>query len=221
MIGTSPAVGMTNSMPATANATIQPMLLPTSGPISGNSQARAAPSSRTRTMYSGMRRTDMRTKISIQRTNAFEAVVPDASRLGRQRCDFCFGGFRFLRRHHAGSPDSRGRTPSGRRATMRKRRPIPAENEAHEHQRRRIEHRVAEPEGDRRAGRRLALAQAHNHRRRAARAHHAGHREHAARRRRAEARLAQHARDPVGRQQRLDAEPSNRPSTIACQMALP
>jgi hypothetical protein len=64
-------------------------------------------------------------------------------------------------------------------------------------------------------------AQTHHNGCRTAGAHHAGHREHAAGCDAAEAAAAQHARDPLHRHERLDAEPSSRPSTIACQMALP
>ena len=74
----------------------------------------------------------------------------------------------------------------------------------HEHERRGIEHRIAEPEGDRGAGRRLTLAQPNDDGGRAARAHHARHGENSGSRDGAEARLAQDARHPISRQQRLD-----------------
>lgn len=74
-IGTSPAVGITNSIPAMAKATIHSAALPTSGATYGNSHARAAPSSSTSTMYSGISRSVMRASSFIQRTNGLPSAV--------------------------------------------------------------------------------------------------------------------------------------------------
>jgi len=48
-IGTSPAVGITKRVPASAKIAIHQSVLPISGPICGKSHARVAPRNRTRT----------------------------------------------------------------------------------------------------------------------------------------------------------------------------
>src|SRR3546814_3036023 len=78
-IGTSPAVGMTNSVPASASPNIHKTWLSTPGPTWGNSQARAAPSSSTSTMYSGTSRSVMRAHSTATRLNGFGSAIPAAS----------------------------------------------------------------------------------------------------------------------------------------------
>src|SRR3954469_3486706 len=84
---------------------------------------------------------------------------------------------------------------------------MPTEDETHEYQRRRVQDRIAEPEGYRGPRRRLTLAQTDNYRRGAAGAHHAGKRQQAAPDYAAESRSAQQSRNPFDRQQSLDSGP--------------
>ena len=184
----------------------------------GNSHARAAPSISTSTMYSGISRSVMRPRISTQRVNA---VAPDPSpRLGAVSPSLP-RRLGFLRRDHAVHQiaESEHHQDAQREPQAH---PVPAEHEAHEDQRGRIQHGVAEPERDRRARRRLTRAQARHDRRRAAGAHHARQRHQAAVRPRCRSRVLPSARAThCGGISACTAEPSKRPSTIACQIALP
>ncbi len=58
-------------MPATAKAAIHRKLSSISGPMTGNSQARAKPRARTITTYSGINRTAMRARMPSQRKKGF------------------------------------------------------------------------------------------------------------------------------------------------------
>ena len=81
---------------------------------------------------------------------------------------------------------------------------LPAQHEAHEHQRGRVEHRVGDPERQRRAYRHILPTQPGSHRCRAATAHHARQGEQAATQGRAQPGLAEQAQQPVARYQHLN-----------------